>query len=261
MATSIVPIHDPSDLLPTVSDTLTTVLEDPTINRTFGGRDGKLSAAQAGLASAVTVKMQDRLLEHAQMSHQREMRLLGGLWKLYKTPVLSFSVDHSATSSDARSSPASAPKPKGLLDYITWGNLLGGAALTITAVALWYTSVSSNYKSNWERAEVEKKAIQEQLTSAQKAAEDQAAEWGKAVARAEALDDANKQLTLNQKDMGVELRKLIEANGRAKGELARQTALASGERTYERLYSKVNQELEKLRRENAELQKRVTTAP
>ena len=133
--------------------------------------------------------------------------------------------------------------------------------MVITAIALWYTSVSSNYKSLWETAEAEKKTLQEKLSSAQKGAEDQAAEWGKAVARAEALDEANKQLTLNQKEMGGELRRLIEANGKVKGDLARQTAVASGEKTYERLYAKANQELEKLRRENAELQKRAASAP
>ena len=237
------------------------MLDDPTINRTFGGSDGKLSTAQAGLASAVTVKMQDRLLEQVDASHQREIRLLGGLWKLYRTPVLSFSRVETASTPSSATSTEAASKPKGLLGLITWGNLLGGAALTITAVALWYTSVSSNYKALWETAEAEKKTLQEKLSSAQKAAEDQAAEWGKAVAKAEALDEANKQLTLNQKEMGVELRKLIESNGKVKGDLARQTAVASGEKTYERLYAKANQELEKLRRENAELQKRSPLTP
>ncbi len=251
MPTDLVSDDQRAMMRPTVGDTLSSVLADPTINAMFGGRDGKLSAGQSGLAAAVTVKMQDRLLDYSTNAHQRELRLIGGLWKLYRTPVLAY-VPRLGSATDGTNSVKPGIRKGGLLDLFTWGNLLGGAALLITATALWYTSVSSNYKTLWETAEAEKKSLGEKLQSAQKAAEDQAADWGKAVARADLFEEANKQLTVSQKDMGAELRRLIESNGKAKGELARQTAITASEKTYERLYYKANQELEKLRRERAE---------
>ena len=42
-------------LVPVVQGTLDDILQDETLNAQFGGKDGKLSPSQAGLAAAVTV--------------------------------------------------------------------------------------------------------------------------------------------------------------------------------------------------------------
>jgi hypothetical protein len=76
-----------SDLVVPVRNTLVDVLRDPILNEDFGGKDGKLTRAQSGLAAAVVAKMQDRLMQQMERAHQRELNLIAGFWKLYRTPV------------------------------------------------------------------------------------------------------------------------------------------------------------------------------
>ena len=139
-----------SSLVPVVQGTLDDILQDETLNEQFGGKDGKLSPSQAGLAAAVTVMMQDRLLAQAQHAHQRELTLISGFWKLYKTPVLRLG---SAIDQPVAAPSSSRPHRSRLAGLFSWGNLIGGAAIVLVATSFYYTKLTANYEQQWKNAE------------------------------------------------------------------------------------------------------------
>ena len=157
-----IPANVRAQLSEPIRDTLSEVLNHPTLNRHFGGSDERLSAAQSGLAAAVTVKLQERLIEQMRQSHQRELGLIAGFWKLYKTPLFQ-TPSHSQTAPVIQE--GKTIQRSRLPELFSWGNILGGAALIIIALAFYYTKLTSSYEEHWKNAEADLKILREKLSA------------------------------------------------------------------------------------------------
>jgi len=229
-----------------IGNTLRDVLKDQTINTTFGGKDGKLSTAQAGLAASVVVKMQDKLIEHMQDSHQRELRLIAGFWKLYKTPI--FQNAHSGLSEKTSNSAQNAPALKSVF---TWGNVLGGGAVLMVAAGLLVTNLTKNYKDKAEAYEKDLKALAEENRKLE-------GDHQKEKTRAESAERALAAVQGVSAEVQQKLSTVIESLSNEKGEAARATA-AGAEKTYQKLYESEKREMQDLQKKYDHLQKRYET--
>src|SRR5579883_2675331 len=151
MSNSILPPESFGHMAPAVKEGLEEVLNDPTINKFFGGADEKLSVAQAGLAAAVAVKMQERLIDNIKESHQRELWLVAGFWKLYKTQMFQRSSSHS----DGQRLPEKTVGGfvRRLGRCFNLGNVFGGGNVVNVGVAVYFTKVTASYKEHWKDAE------------------------------------------------------------------------------------------------------------
>jgi hypothetical protein len=254
MATQLTATAVGADLIAPLQSTLADVLKDPVINEEFGGRDRKLSQAQAGLAAAVTVKMQDRLRQQIEQSHQRELNLIAGFWKLYRTPVFQSRTTASQTSDSAK---ADKGEKSSFGDLFSWGNLIGGAAVVIVAAAFYYTKMTANYESLWKAAEDQTKSLGLKLESEQKANEALQVELAKAQTRADASQEALKAATGSAADVQQKLIQTISELGQQKGDLAKQVAASTGEKKFQSLYDAAQREIRDLREKNAQLQAKV----
>jgi len=248
-------VEQSSQLVVPIRNTLVDVLRDPIINEDFGSRDGKLTRAQAGLAAAVVVKMQERLMQQMERAHQRELNLIAGFWRLYRTPVFRRAWQQPEANNDRE-----PPEPSRFAGFFTWGNLVGGAAIIICALAFYYTKLTASYEEHWKNAESDASALRVQLESEQKANEAFQFELGKAQSRAEVAEKTLTSLTSNTAEQQQQLIRTINDLSQQRGELAKQVAASSGERRFQSLYETAQRELKTLRKENADLSTRLTRA-
>ena len=239
-----------------IRNTLVDVLRDPIINEDFGGKDGRLTRAQSGLAAAVVVKMQERLMQQMERAHQRELNLIAGFWKLYRTPVFRRTWQHA----EPKKADEPPPKPSRFAELFTWGNLVGGAAIVICALAFYYTKLTASYEEHWKSAESDSSALRVQLESEQKANEALQFELGKTQSRADVAEKTLTSLTSNAAEQQQQLLTTINDLSLQRGELAKQVAASSGEKKFQSLYDGAQRELTKLRKENADLTTRAIRA-
>ena len=142
--------NDDTSLSPSIRDTLAEVLGDRTLNERFGGSDQRLSVAQCGLAAAVAAKLQDRLIEQIQQSHRREIGIIAGFWRLYSTPILQVA----PTPTQATGESGQNSTPSRLSGLFSWGNILGGYALILIALAFYYTELTEVDPIGWTKKQV-----------------------------------------------------------------------------------------------------------
>lgn len=236
------PVSSNGQLAPIMVNTLADVLKDPILNEEFGGKDRRLSPAQAGLATAVALKMQDRLINQIEKAHNREISLISGLWRLYKTPVINM-----PSAKDGVQPEAGPPKKSGFSELFSWGNLVGGAAIILVAISFYYTKLTANYERHWRDAESQVEKLQGELTSAQRANEALEGEFGDAKERAEVAEGTLRNLSNASIDQQLQLISVIKDLGHRRGKLAKQVAASSSERTFQRLYETAVDDLGNLR--------------
>jgi hypothetical protein len=232
-----------------VQETLKEVLNDPTINKHFGGSDEKLSSAQAGLAAAVTVKMQQRLIENIQQSHQRELSLISGFWRLYKTQMFQRPTDHTDPISETKN--AKAHRGSQLAELFTWGNVLGGAAVVIVALAFYFTKVTESYKDHWANAEKDAAVLREQYSAELKVNEAQETELGKARERADVAEATIKSIATLSADQQQQFTRIVNELSEQRGALAKEVASSTSEKRFQKLYENAATELTKLSEKDA----------
>jgi hypothetical protein len=244
MSDLIIPPNMGGQLQPPIRDTLLEVLGDPTINKVFGGSDEKLSTAQAGLAAAVTVKMQERLIEQIRESHQRELRFIAGFWKLYHTPLLHLAPVSSPAASQGNTpeGPVAIGRFAGLF---SWGNLLGGAAIVIVAISFYVTNLTKNYKDKWQDTLTEKNTLQGKYDAEVLANEGLEIELGKQQSRADSFEKSLNAVTGSSADLQQKMAQAISDLSAERGEVAKQVAASASEKKFQNLYESESKQLDK----------------
>lgn len=240
MSDLMIPPNMGGQLQPPIRDTLLDVLGDPTINKVFGGSDEKLSTAQAGLAAAVTVKMQERLIGLLRESHQRELGLIAGFWKLYRTPLFQPVQSPPSSTSEAAGTP---PPKKPLAELFSWGNVFGGAAILLVALGFYYTKLTSDYQERWKNADAELTTLRPKYAEEEKANEVLQIELAKATTRADSAETTLKALTANSATQQQQLLDAITDLSNERGEVAKQVAANAGEKKFQALYEREAKEL------------------
>src|SRR5579883_1003667 len=248
MSNSILPPESFGHMAPAVKEGLEEVLNDPTINKFFGGADEKLSVAQAGLAAAVAVKMQERLIDNIKESHQRELWLVAGFWKLYKTQMFQRSSSHS----DGQRLPekTAAGSSGRFAELFTWGNVLGGAAVVIVALAFYFTKVTASYKEHWKDAEKDAAVYRQRYDSEVTASEALQVQLGKAEGRADAAEAAVKASAMSA-DQQAQISKLINQLTERSGELEKEIATSTSEKKFQKMFERASSELKAPRERDA----------
>jgi hypothetical protein len=261
MSDDVVVHEDTHSLVPALRNTLDDVLRDKTINKMFGGKDEKLSQAQAGLATAVTVKMQDRLVEQMARSHDRELRLIAGFWKLYTMPVLRYRpVEVGGSKGYQRADSKKGSVLRVSAGLFSWGNLIGGAAIVIVAMAFYYTKLTASYKEQWKNADSQIGILDSKLKAEIQADEALQVQLAKAEARADSLQTTLATLTSSNTEQQKLLSQTIEGLSEKRGELAKQIAASASEKTFQILYERDEKELRKLRQDKADVDSNLARA-
>lgn len=248
MSNDMVTINGTGVRLPEkLGGTLEHVLDDRTLNEKFGGKDGKLSTAQVGLAVSVVVKMQDRLIEHIKESHNREMSLVAGFSRLYRTPVFQIA----APPAEDGAKKSGAERPLSWKSLFTWGNVLGGAAIIMVALSFYYTKLTANYKVQAQEAEAKIEELRKEVKAEYEENRTLSADVAREKSRADATEQVLKGATGQASEQQKELLQAIKDLSQQKADLAKQVSSSAAEKKFEALYERSEAENKRLRDENS----------